>query len=460
MSDYDFDLFTIGAGSGGVRASRMAAGRGARVAIAEDSDLGGTCVNVGCIPKKLLVYASAFRAEFADAAGFGWSVGDSRFDWQALIANKDQEISRLNGVYEKLLDAAGVVRVEGRARLVDTHTVEVEDKRYSAANILVATGGWPLLPDIPGIEHAITSNEAFHLKSLPKRVVIAGGGYIAVEFAGIFNGMGSHVTQLYRGPLFLRGFDADVRRALGVEMRKAGIDLRFDAPNVQSIDEIPGGGLRVQLEDGSTLETDVLFYAIGRRPRTKDLGLEKVGVELDADGAIVVDAYSQSSIPGVWAIGDVTNRLNLTPVAIAEGMCLVETLFGDRPVAPDHADVPSAIFSQPPIGSVGLAEEDARLRYGEIDVYRTSFLELKHTLSGRDEQTTMKLIVERASQRVVGAHMLGAHAAEIIQGVAIAIKAGATKADFDATVGIHPTAAEEFVTLREPVAAAKETAAE
>ena len=452
MSDYDFDLFTIGAGSGGVRASRMAAGRGARVAIAEDSDLGGTCVNVGCIPKKLLVYASAFRDEFADAAGFGWSVGDSRFDWQALIANKDQEISRLNGVYEKLLDAAGVVRVEGRARLVDAHTVEVEDKRYSAANILVATGGWPLLPDIPGVEHAITSNEAFHLKSLPKRVVIAGGGYIAVEFAGIFNGMGSHVTQLYRGPLFLRGFDADVRRALGAEMRKAGIDLRFDSPIAQRIDEIPGGGLRVQLENGSTLETDVLLFAIGRRPRTNDLGLEKVGVELDADGAIVVDAYSQSSIPSVWAIGDVTNRLNLTPVAIAEGMCLVETLFGDQPVAPDHADVPSAIFSQPPIGSVGLAEEDARLRYGEIDVYRTSFLELKHTLSGRDEQTTMKLIVDRASQRVVGAHMLGAHAAEIIQGVAIAIKASATKAQFDATIGIHPTAAEEFVTMRDAVA--------
>ena len=448
MSDYDFDLFVIGAGSGGVRASRMCSGHGARVAVAEERYLGGTCVNVGCIPKKLFVYASHFSEDFEDAAGYGWSVGEPTFDWRALLANKDREIERLNGIYARLLDAAGVTRIEGRARLLDAHRVEVGGRVYSAEHMLLAPGGWPHFPDIPGIEHAISSNEAFHLEDLPERAIVVGGGYIAVEFAGIFHGLGVRTTQLYRGPLFLRGFDDDVRRTLADEMRKRGIDLRFDA-RVERI-ERSAGALVATLGDGTALEADRILYATGRRPLTADLGLEEVGVELDAAGAIVVDEYSRSSVPNIWAIGDVTDRIQLTPVAIHEGMALAETLFGGRPTRPDHIDVASAVFSQPPIGTVGLSEAQARERYGEVEIYRSRFRPLKHTLTGRDEQTLMKLVVERESRRVVGAHMVGPDAGEITQGIAIAVKLGATKEQFDRTIGIHPTAAEEFVTMREP----------
>jgi glutathione reductase (NADPH) len=448
MARYDYDLFTIGAGSGGVRASRMSAGLGARVAVAEERDLGGTCVNVGCIPKKLFVYAAHFREDFEDAAGFGWSVGERGFDWSSLLRNKDAEIARLNGVYARLLDDAGVTRIAGHARVVDPHTVEVAGRRITAENLLIATGSWPSVPAVPGAEHAITSNEAFHLDRLPARAIIVGGGYIAVEFAGIFHGLGVDVVQLYRGPLFLRGFDDDVRSMLAQEMRKKRIDLRFDA-NVAKIEK-RSDGVVATLEDGASLEADLILYATGRAPLTRDLGLEEAGVELDAAGAVVVDAWSRSSVDSIWAVGDATDRINLTPVAIAEATALARTLFGGEPTRPDHTDVPSAVFSQPAIGSVGLTEAAAREQYGDVDVYRSRFRPLKHTLSGRDEQTLMKLVVDRASDRVVGCHMVGPDAGEIIQGFAVALKCRATKAQFDATIGIHPTSAEEFVTLREP----------
>jgi glutathione reductase (NADPH) len=448
MAEYDYDLFTIGAGSGGVRASRISANYGARVAIAEERYLGGTCVNVGCIPKKLLVYASSVTEEIEDAAGFGWTVGDRSHAWSKLIASKDREIERLNGIYARMLDQAGVDRLEGRARLVDEHSVEIEGRRITAENILVAVGGWPHLPEIPGIEHAISSNEAFYLTKLPERVIVVGGGYIAVEFAGIFHGLGAKVTQLYRGPLFLRGFDDDLRHALAEEMGKTDIDLRFEA-NPASIEKAADGTLQVTLEDGSRLEADTVMYATGRRPLTADLGLEEAKVELGRGGEILVDEYSRSSVESIWAIGDVTDRIQLTPVAIHEGMCLAATLFKGTPTRPDHRNVASAVFSQPPIGSVGLTEAQAREQLGDVDIYRTRFRELKHTLSGRDQKTTMKLIVDPQSDRVLGAHMVGPHAAEIIQGLAIALKCGATKAQFDATLGIHPTSAEEFVTMRE-----------
>jgi glutathione reductase (NADPH) len=449
MARYDYDLFTIGAGSGGVRASRMSAAFGARVAVAEERDLGGTCVNLGCVPKKLFVYASHFREEFEDATGFGWSAGEHRFDWPTLLRNKDREIARLNGVYAKLLEEAGVAHIEGHARVVDPHTVEVEGRRFTAANILVATGSWPSVPEVEGVEHAITSNEAFHIERLPARALVVGGGYIAVEFAGIFNGLGVDVVQLYRGPLFLRGFDDDVRATLASEMKKRGIDVRFNA-KVAKIEKRATGLLAI-LEDGATCEADLILYATGRLPLTRDLGLEDAGVELNAKGAVVVDAYSRSSVESIWGVGDVTDRINLTPVALAEGMALANTLFGGKPTRPDHEDVPSAVFSQPAVGTVGLTEAAARKRYGEIDVYRSRFRPLKHTLSGRDEQTMMKLVVDRASDRVVGCHMVGPDAGEIVQGLAIALKCRATKAQFDATIGVHPTAAEEFVSLREPV---------
>jgi glutathione reductase (NADPH) len=448
LARYDYDLFTIGAGSGGVRASRMSARYGARVAIAEERDLGGTCVNVGCIPKKLLVYASAFRRDVEDAAGFGWTAAPPSHDWRALIRNKDTEIARLNGVYAGLLDGAGVQRIEGHARIVDAHTVAVGRETFSAEQILVATGSWPTLPAIPGIEHAISSNEAFHLDRMPERPIVVGGGYIGVEFAGILHGLGARVTQLHRGPLFLRGFDDDVRAHLAAELRGQGIDLRFDA-EVVKIEKASDGALRAILRDGSSVEGDAILFATGRHPLTRDLGLEELKVELLASGAIRVDEYSRSSVPNVWAIGDVTDRVTLTPVAIHEGMCLAATLFDGRPTRPVYENVPSAVFSQPAIGCVGLSEAEARARHGGVDIYRTTFRELKHTLSGRAERTLMKLVVDRASDRVVGAHMVGDHAGEIIQGIAIALVCGATKAQFDATVGIHPTAAEEFVTMRE-----------
>ena len=446
MARYDYDLFTIGAGSGGVRASRMSAGFGARVAVAEVRHLGGTCVNAGCIPKKFFVYAAHFREDFEDAAGFGWVVGERRFDWPTLLRNKNREIARLNGVYAKLLEDAGVAHIEGRARVVDPHTVEVGGQRFTAENILVATGSWPSVPQVEGVEHAITSNEAFHIERLPPRAIIVGGGYIAVEFAGILHGLGVDVVQLYRGPLFLRGFDDEVRTTLALEMTKKGIDVRFNA-SVAKIEK-RASGLVAMLENGEALETDLILYATGRLPLTRDLGLEEAGVELDTKGAVVVDAYSRSSVASIWAVGDATNRVNLTPVAIAEGMALASTLYGAGPTRPDHEDVPSAVFSQPAIGTVGLSEAAARERYGDVDVYRSRFRPLQHSLSGRDEQTLIKLVVDRASDRVVGCHMLGPEAGEIIQGLAIALKCRATKAQLDATIGIHPTSAEEFVSMR------------
>ncbi len=450
MADREFDLFVIGAGSGGVRAARFSAARGARVAVAEDRYLGGTCVNVGCVPKKLFVYASHFRDEMEDAtSGFGWSLGSSSFDWPTLRDNKTREIERLNRFHEELLRDAGVQHVEGRATIIDPHTVEVEGKRYSAENILVATGGWPTVPEIPGAELAVTSNEMFYLDELPRKAIIVGGGYIAVEFACIFHGLGVDVTELYRGPLFLRGFDGDVREHLAEQIRGRGIDLRFDT-NVTAIEKTDSG-IRATLTDGSKLDGDLILFATGRHPNTADLGLEEVGVEFGKAGAIAVDEYSRTNVPSIWAIGDVTNRINLTPVALHEGVCLSETLFNDNPRSPDHEFVPAAVFSQPPVGTVGLTEEEAAEKFEAIDVYRSSFRALKHTLTDGKERTMMKLIVDRVSDRVVGLHMVGPEAGEIIQGFAVAIKAGATKADFDATIGVHPTSAEEFVTMRTPV---------
>ena len=409
--------------------------------------LGGTCVNVGCIPKKLMVYASHYREDFDDAAAYGWTVGERRFDWKTFVANKDREIARLNGVYRRILDQNGVDILEGRARIIDAHTVEVADRRLTAEHILVATGGWPRWPDIPGAELAISSNEIFHLGQRPQRVLVVGGGYIAVEFAGILHGLGCDVVQIYRGGLFLRGFDDDVRQVLAEEIRRTGVDLRFDT-DLRSIERVESG-LRVTLDDGTTLMADQVLCAIGRVPLTADLGLEEAGVRLGAKGEVVVNDRGASSVPSIHAIGDVTDRINLTPVAIHEGMCLAATLFAGQSDSPDYADVPSAVFSQPPVGSVGLTEEQARKRYEKVLVYRSKFRALKHTLTGRDEQTLMKLLVDAATDRVVGVHMVGADAGEIIQGFAVALKCGATKAKFDATIGIHPTAAEEFVTMRE-----------
>jgi len=446
---YDYDLFVIGAGSGGVRASRMAAGFGARVAVAESTYLGGTCVNVGCVPKKLFVYGSHFAEEFEDARGFGWNTERPGFDWPRLRDNKTREIERLNGVYENLLTGAGVHIKRGRAELIDPERVRMDDKVYTARHILVATGSWPVVPDVPGRELAITSNEAFYLERFPERVVIVGGGYIAVEFAGIFAGLGARTTLLYRGPLFLRGFDDEVRAFVAGEMRKKHIDLRF-SNDVTAI-EARGDARRVMLQDGEWLDTDLVMYATGRLPNTAGLGLEKVGVELNARGGIVVDDYYQTTVPNIYAIGDVIDRHQLTPVAIAEGMCIANNLFTDNPPRTvDYSLIPTAVFCQPNIGTVGLTEAEARAKHGDVDVYATEFRPMKHTLSGRDERTFMKLLVNPADQKVVGAHMVGPESGEIIQGIGVALTAGATKADFDRTIGIHPTAAEEFVTMRQP----------
>lgn len=454
----DFDLFVIGGGSGGVRAARMAAGTGARVAIVEEYRYGGTCVIRGCVPKKLLSYAAHFHEDFEDAAGFGWTVERARFDWARLIANKDKEIDRLEGIYERLLKDAGVAAQRGHARLLDAHRVEIGDRVFRAETILIATGGHPVFPPGPGWDLGISSNEAFHLTSLPGRVAVYGGGYIAVEFASIFNGMGAEVTQIYRGPQILRGFDDDVRDALAGELVTKGIDLRVET----TIDRLEkhGAGVRLQLSGGKMLDVDVVMAATGRRPNTEKLGLEAAGVGMGEGGEIKVDAYSRTTQSNIYAIGDVTDRLALTPVAIQEAMAFVDTVYRGTPRAMNHSDVPTAVFSTPPVSTVGLTEAQARQAHGEVDIYRSTFRPLKHTLSGRDEKTMMKLIVARATRKVVGAHMVGLDAPEIIQGVGIAIKAGATKQDFDATVGIHPTAAEEFVTMREPVAQQVKKAAE
>ena len=449
MSEYDYDLFTIGAGSGGVRASRISASYGARVAVAEERYLGGTCVNVGCVPKKLLVYASHFSEDFEDAAGFGWTVGERSFNWSTLIENKNREIERLNGIYERMLGNAGVEIFRGTATVVDPHTVSINGKTVTAKYILVATGGWPVVPDIPGKEHAITSNEAFFLETLPKRVLMVGGGYIAVEFAGIFNGLGCDVTQLYRGPHFLRGFDDDVRTVLAEEMRKKGVDLRFNSNIARIVKK--GDVYLAELEDGTEIETDLIMYATGRAVKSRGIGLEEAGVELAENGAVKVDDYFKTSVDSIYAIGDVIDRVALTPVAIAEGMVLAGNLFKNQSRMADYEDIPTAVFSQPNIGTVGLTEAQARQKYGAVDIYASSFRPMKHTLTGSDEKTFMKLIVDRESDKVVGFHMVGPDAGETTQGVGIALKCGATKAQFDATIGIHPTAAEEFVTMREKV---------
>jgi len=427
-----------------VRASRFAASYGARVAVAESGRFGGTCVNVGCIPKKLFAYAAHYREDFEVAKSFGWTLGKPAFDWPTLLANKDREIARLNGVYERALTKAGAQIVRGRARVLDAHTVEVNGARHSAQHILVATGSWPHLPAIPGRELAITSNDAFHLERLPRRALVVGGGYVALEFASIFNGFGVQTTLAYRGARLLRGFDADLGERITEEMRGKGVDIRLQA-NLAKLER----GIRVTYENGATQEVDLVMFATGRKPNTAGLGLEAAGVQLAADGAVVVDAYAKSSVDSIHAIGDVTNRLNLTPVATAEGMALAKTLFRGEPTAIDHTNVPTAVFSDPNVAAVGLSEEHARERFGKVEVYKTAFRALKHTLGGRVERTFMKLVVDAATQRVLGAHMIGPDAGEVIQGIAIAVKLGATKAQFDATVGIHPTAAEEFVTMRE-----------
>jgi glutathione reductase (NADPH) len=442
----DYDLFVIGAGSGGVRAGRIAAGYGARVAVAEESRVGGTCVIRGCIPKKLLTYAAHFADDFEDAEGYGWTVGERSFDWARLIAAKDREIDRLNGLYIKGLEGAGARLIPHRAVLKDAHTIEVGGETLRAETILVATGGRPEKPPIPGIEHAITSDEAFHLATLPKRAIVVGGGYIAVEFAGIFHGLGAETTLVHRGEKVLRGFDEDIRDALVAAQAARGIDQRFG--RVVSRIEKTGGGLAVTLDDGAVIACDQILFATGRRPNTRHLGLEAAGVAVNDKGAITVDRYSRTNVPNIYAVGDVTDRVALTPVAIREGHAFADTVFGQRPVAVDHLDVATAVFSAPPIGTVGMSEQAARARYGAVDIYKATFNPLKNTLSGRQERTLMKLVVEPRSDRVLGAHMLGPDSAEIIQGVAIALKMGATKAQLDATMAIHPTAAEEFVTMR------------
>ena len=448
MSDLDFDLFVIGAGSGGVRAARMASSFGARVAIAEDRYLGGTCVNVGCVPKKLYVYAAEYGKGFTDAREFGWDTTVNGFDWPTLRDNKKTEIARLNAVYRKLLDGAGAELFESRASIVDANTVAVGDKHYRCGRILIATGGWPSVPDFPGSEHALTSNDIFDLDTFPERLAIVGGGYIAVEFAGIFNGLGSRVTQLYRGPLFLRGFDPDIRAHAAQEIHKTGVDLRFEV-NVESI-EATAEGYSLSLTDGSTLEVDAVLYATGRAPHLEGLGLENVNVKLTSKGAIEVDRHLRTSEHTIYAVGDVTGGLELTPVALAEGMAFARREFGESYANVDYEFVPTAVFCQPNIGTVGFTEEEAKAEFGDITLYKTTFRPMKHTMTGRDEKTFMKLIVADKTDRVVGVHMMGPDAGEIIQGIAIAMKAGATKAHFDSTIGIHPTSAEEFVTMREP----------
>ena len=458
MGAYDYDLFVIGAGSGGVRASRVAAGHGAKVVVCENYRIGGTCVIRGCIPKKLMTYAAHYAEDFEDAEAYGWTVGPRSFSWPKFIANKDTEIDRLNKIYIRLLGDAGVEMIEGAGRLTDPHTVDIDGRKVTAETILIATGGWPTMPDVPGIEHAVTSNDVFQLEEQPRRIVVVGGGYIACEFAGIFNGLGSEVVQLYRGAQILRGFDDDVRNTLAQEARKKGVDLRVEA-NVSRIGKV-GSHFEVTCTTGTVIETDLVLYATGRAPSTKGLGLEEAGVKLKKSGAVAVDEWSRSSVANIYAVGDVTDRLNLTPVALNEGLAFAETVFGGNERKMDHRTVAYAVFSQPSVSCVGLSEADARAEYGDVDIYKSTFRGLKHTLTGREELTMMKIVVDAASQRVLGLHMVGPEAAEIIQGLAVAVKMGATKAQLDATVGIHPTAAEEFVTMRqkfvEPAAKAAE----
>ena len=445
MPKYDYDMITIGAGSGGVRASRLAGGYGARSAVVEADRVGGTCVLRGCVPKKLLIYGAHYADHITDARNYGWTI-DARHDWGALIDNKNAEMDRLNGIYMRILKNNNVDLHEGRGVLEDEHTVNVDGKRITAENILIAVGGWPSTPEISGVEHVISSNEALELPSLPKRMVVVGGGYIAVEFAGIFASLGVDVTEIVRADTVLRGFDEDIRQALDEEMSKHGINI-MSKTVIQRIEK-KENVYRLHLENNDVIETDLVMYATGRRANTENLGLENIGVALKDNGAIIVDQWNRTSVDNIYAVGDVTDRVQLTPVAIQEGAAVSETLFNNNPITVDYGDVPTAVFSTPPIGTVGLTEQQARQKYGKVDIYDSKFKPLVHTLSGRDERTFMKMIVEPVSDRVVGAHMLGMDAPEIIQGIGIAIKAGATKAQFDSTTGIHPSAAEEFVTMR------------
>ncbi len=447
MPKYDYDLITIGAGSGGVRGTRLAGGYGARTAIIEEERVGGTCVLRGCVPKKLLVYGAHYAEHLEDAVNYGWSVDGASHDWARMIDTKNVELDRLNGIYLRILRENNVEVVDGRGVLTDPHTVEVNGRSMTAEKILVAVGGWPSTPDIPGIEHVISSNEALELRELPKRMVIVGGGYIAVEFAGIFAALGVEVTEVIRAEAILRGFDHDIRVNLTDEMQKRGVKVLSETV-IRSIEK-DGDVFTLRCAGNEIIETDLVMYATGRTPNTAGLGLAEAGVELAGNGAVMVDEWNQSSVESIYAVGDVTDRIALTPVAIQEGRAFAETHFNGNPMTVDYDDVPSAVFSTPPVGSVGLSEEDARARYGDIDVYVSRFKPLVHTLSGRDERSFMKLVVDAHTDRVLGAHMMGMDAPEIIQGVAVAIKCDATKAQFDATTGIHPSAAEEFVTMRE-----------
>jgi len=459
MTNFDFDLFVIGAGSGGVRAARIAATYGAKVAIAEEYRVGGTCVIRGCVPKKLFVYASRFADDFADAQGFGWSLSGESFDWPKLVAAKDREITRLELAYSATLDRHKVEVFAERATLVSPHEVRLENSAriITAKTILVATGGRPNLDyALPGIEHVITSNEVFDLKEFPRRIVIAGGGYIAVEFASIFNGLGAEVTLIYRGDKFLRGFDEDLRDGLAAAMTARGIRI-ITGQKFTKIAKT-AAGLAGTMSNGETLEADQIMFAIGRSPNTQGLGLEKLGVQLDPEGAIVVDNYSQSTVPSIYAVGDVTNRVNLTPVAIREGHAFADSLFGKKPWIVDYTTIPTAVFSTPEIGTVGFTEHEARAQYKDVHVYKGSFRPMKVIIAGRSEKMLVKIIVEGESDRVVGVHVLGPDAAEIVQMAAIAVRMRATKADFDQTMALHPSAAEELVTLREKWVAPGEAA--
>jgi len=460
MADYDVDLFVIGGGSGGVRASRVAAQHGARVMLAEEYRVGGTCVIRGCVPKKLLVYASRFRAEFEDAAGFGWTLPHATFDWPTLIANKDKEIARLEAAYTATLEKAGVAIVKRRAVLADAHTVQLADgQRVRAAYVLIATGGAPSYGDpIPGIEHAISSNEAFHLPRMPTHVVVQGGGYIAVEFAGIFAGLGAHVTLVYRGENILRGFDDDVRQHLRMDMEKHGIRV-LTGCKVAAI-ERTGARFSAHLSSGNQLTADCVMFATGRRANVAKMGLEEAGVAIAKNGGLAVDEYSRTSVGNIYGIGDVTNRVNLTPVAIREGAAFADTVFGGKATAVDHTNVPTAVFSDPEVGAVGLTETQARSRLARTDVYKAMFKPLKATLSGRDTTVLLKLVVDGVTDRVVGCHVVGEGAAEMVQVAAIAVRTGASKADFDATMALHPTTAEELVTMRQKSATYAREAAE
>ncbi len=466
MSSFDFDLFVIGGGSGGVRAARMAAGRGARVALAETlgtDGLGGTCVNVGCIPKKLYSYAAHYHDAFEESRGFGWELDAApTFNWSTLKANRTKEISRLNGVYANLLRGAGVTVINGFARIDGPHAITVATlnadgspghQSCTAANVLIATGGTPFVPHFTGREHVITSNEVFDLEPFPQRLLVVGGGYIACEFASIFNGLGAKVTQLYRGEQVLRGFDDEIRHFVAGEMQKSGVDLRLNAGVVDI--RKTADGLRAELEDGNVVMADAVLYATGRKPNVQGLGLEALGVAQGAQDEVIVNEHYRTNVPSIWAVGDVTNRVQLTPVALGEAMVVVDQLFGPAagkaPRSMGYEFIPTAVFTHPSIGTVGYSEAQAREKFGAITVFRSEFKALKHTLSGSSERTLMKLIVDTASDRVVGLHMVGAEAGEIVQGFAVAMKAGATKAVFDSTIGIHPTAAEEFVTMRDPV---------